>query len=202
MVSSKMNMSAPMKSVKSRDTRRMSNKHKPLSISDQVLISMRQIIRSIDLHSKRLVKQFGLTGPQLVILQEVSRNDLTTASELARASSLSQATVTGILDRLENRGLVCRQRSQNDRRRIHVTITSSGEGLLDSAPPLMQESFTKRFESLQEWEQHMILSSLKRIVSLTNARQIDAAPILATGPIENPPGAPNDLPVGVTNETN
>ncbi len=172
----------------------MNNKNRPLSISDQVLISLRQIIRSIDLHSKRLVKLFGLTGPQLVILQEVSRTDLTTASELARASSLSQATVTGILDRLESRGLVSRQRSQSDRRRVHVTITTSGENLLDGAPPLMQESFTEQFDRLQEWEQHMILSSLKRVVALTNARQIDAAPFLTTGPIETPLEAANDLP--------
>ena len=180
----------------------MNNKNKPLSTSDQVLISLRQIIRSIDLHSKQLVKQFGLTGPQLIVLQEVSRADQITASELARASSLSQATVTGILDRLEKRGLIARQRSQSDRRRVHVTMTTSGGNLLESAPPPMQESFIEQFECLQDWEQHMILSSLERVVALTDARQIPAAPILATGPIETAPEAPNDLQVGITNETN
>ena len=165
----------------------MNNKNRPISTSDQVLIALRQIIRSIDLHSKRLVKQFGLTGPQLIILQEVALADHITASELAKASSLSQATVTGILDRLEKRGLIARQRSQSDRRRVHVSITSAGENLLESAPPPMQESFIEQFECLQDWEQHMILSSLKRVVALTDARQIAAAPILATGPIETLP---------------
>jgi DNA-binding MarR family transcriptional regulator len=132
---------------------------------------LRQIIRAIDLRSKRLVKQFGLTGPQLFILQETSRAVQTTASELARASSLSQATVTGILDRLEKRGLIVRQRSQSDRRRIHVSISSTGEDLLESAPPVMQESFIEQFDGLPDWEQHMILSSLRRIVALTDARQ-------------------------------
>ena len=149
----------------------MTSKNKPDSVSDQVLISLRQIIRSIDLRSKRLVKQFGLTGPQLFILQETSRAVQTTASELARASSLSQATVTGILDRLEGRGLIARQRSQSDRRRVHVSMTGTGEELLESAPPVMQESFIEQFDDLPDWEQQMILSSLRRIVALTKARQ-------------------------------
>lgn len=174
----------------------MNNKYRTFSISDQVLISLRQIIRSIDLHSKHLVKQFGLTGPQLIVLQEAALADQITASELAKASSLSQATVTGILDRLEKRGLILRQRSQSDRRRIHVTITAAGESLLESAPPPMQESFIEQFECLQDWEQHMILSSLKRVVALTNARKIAAAPILATGPIETLP----ETPAGITGE--
>lgn len=181
------------------DTNKL-NKSKPISTSDQVLIALRQIIRSIDLHSKRLVKQFGLTGPQLIILQEVSRAVQITASELALASSLSQATVTGILDRLEKRNLIARERSQSDRRRVHVTITTGGENLLASAPSPMQESFIEQFTCLQDWEQHMILSSLKRVVALTDARQISAAPILVTGPIEMLPETPHGLPADPTKD--
>jgi len=154
----------------------MTNKNRPDSVSDQVLISLRQIIRSIDMRSKHLVKLFGLTGPQLVILQAAARTEKTTASELARASSLSQATVTGILDRLENQGLIYRQRSRRDRRRVDVFTTTAGERMIASAPSLMQESFVEQFDELPDWEQHMILGSLRRIVALTEARKRSTHP--------------------------
>jgi DNA-binding MarR family transcriptional regulator len=124
-----------------------------------------------------------LTGPQLVILQEISRMGEVTAGEIAHAVSLSQPTVTGILERMENRGLLARRRSERDKRRIMVRITRNGQQVLDDAPPLMQEAFIERFASLQEWEQTMILSSLQRLVSIMDAKAIQAAPFLATSPI-------------------
>lgn len=155
-------------------------------VCDDVLIAIRRIIQKIDLHSKRLVKDFGLTGPQLIILREISQSGEITASDISRAISLSQATVTGVLDRLEKRGLVVRRRSEQDRRRTLVQITENGEHILESAPPLMQESFIRQFSELQVWEQHMILSSLHRLVALMDAKQIQAAPLLTTG-ILGPP---------------
>ncbi|MDJ0720889.1 MAG: MarR family winged helix-turn-helix transcriptional regulator [Desulfobacterales bacterium] len=167
------------------------------SISDRVLIALRQIIRSIDIRSKRLVKQFGLTGPQLLILQEIAATGEITASELAKAISLSQATVTGILERLEKRNLIARRRSNSDRRRVKVSTTTTGRRLLEAAPPLMQESFLEQFDRLQNWEQHMILSTLQRLVAMMDAKQIEAAPILASEPLEALPDTPNELSSGI-----
>ena len=164
----------------------MENSRNNASVCDDVLIAIRRIIQSIDLHSKRLVKEFGLTGPQLIILREISVSEEITASDISRAISLSQATVTGVLDRLEKRGYIARQRSEKDRRRTLVRITPAGNHILDAAPPLMQESFTDQFEELQAWEQHMILSSLHRLVALMDAKKIAAAPLLTTGIIDPP----------------
>jgi DNA-binding MarR family transcriptional regulator len=166
-------------------------------ISDRVLIALRQIIRSIDIRSKRLVKQFGLTGPQLLILQEIAGAGEITASELAKAISLSQATVTGILERLEKRNLIARRRSTSDRRRVKVSATPNGRQLLEAAPPLMQESFLEQFDRLQNWEQHMILSTLQRLVAMMDAKQIKAAPILMSEPLEALTGSPNELSGGI-----
>ena len=160
------------------------------SVSDNVMIALRKIIQAIDMNSKKLVKRVGLTGPQLVILQEISNQGEVTAGEIARAVSLSQATVTGILERMEKRGLLARQRSDRDKRRIMVSITATGEQVLKDAPPLMQEAFVERFTSLQDWEQTMILSALQRLVSIMDARAIDAAPFLATNPLVNQTAKP------------
>jgi len=156
-----------------------------LAASDSVMIALRKIIRAIDMNSKKLVKRVGLTGPQLVILREIARRREVTAVQIAQAVSLSQATVTGILERMEKRQLIARQRSDRDKRRIMIRITANGDRILENAPPLMQEEFVERFCSLQEWEQMMILSALQRLVSILEAKEIDAAPFLATSPIED-----------------
>lgn len=157
--------------------------------SDNVMIAIRKIIQAIDMNSKQLVKRVGLTGPQLVILHEIESCAEMTAGEIARAVSLSQSTVTGILDRLEKRQLISRRRSDGDKRRIMVSITDNGTRILEEAPPLMQETFVERFSSLQEWEQSMILSSIQRLVSLMDAKSIEAAPFLATSTL-NPNSEP------------
>ena len=154
------------------------------AVCDEVLIAIRRIIQSIDLHSRDLVRQFGLTGPQLIVLQEVSRLEEVSVGEIAKAISLGQATVTGILERLENRGLIIKQRSKNDKRRVLVQATSASKQLLKKAPPPMQEHFIQQLTNLQDWEQAMILSSLQRIVAMMDAKKIEAAPILAAGPID------------------
>ncbi len=162
------------------------------SVTDNVMINLRKIIRAIDMNSKKLIKRVGLTGPQLVILNEIEHSGEISAGEVARAVSLSQATVTGILDRLEKRGLVHRQRSQHDKRRIMLSITDAGKQILETKPPLMQEAFVEKFSSLQEWEQTMILSSLQRLVAILDAKTIDAAPFLSTGPVDHQLAKPEE----------
>lgn len=153
-------------------------------ITNDVLIAIRKIIQSIALNSKSLVKRVGLTGPQLMILQEVVQAGEVSVGEVAKAISLSQGTVTGILERMEKRGLVTRRRSNSDRRRVLVQATVAGDELMQTAPPIMQEAFVERFGALQDWEQAMILSALQRLVAIMDAKAIHAAPILAAGPIE------------------
>ena len=153
------------------------------NIGDEVLIALRRLIRAVDLHSRYLSKHFGLTGPQLIILRELNRTGEISPSELAASVSLSQATVTGITDRLEKRGLVTRKKSALDRRRVIVQPTDACQKLLAQAPPPIQESFLSQFEKLEEWEQSMLLSSLQRLVRMIDARKIEAAPVLTVGPI-------------------
>lgn len=153
------------------------------TVTKGVLVAIRKIIQSIDLNSKSLIKRVGLTGPQLTILQEIINRGEVSVGEVAEAISLSQATVTGILERMENRGLLTRRRSEIDRRKVLVKGTDAGKHLLKTAPPLMQEVFLERFNGLQDWEQIMILSSLQRLASLMDTKAIQDTPILASGPI-------------------
>ena len=166
----------------------MDNKEKTSSvpgegITEMVLIALRRIIRAIDIRSRALVTHYGLTGPQLVVLRQLCSQDGVSVGELARAIHLSQATVTGILDRLTKRELVRRERSVGDRRRVQIWLTEAGRRLLADAPPLLQEEFTEQFDNLEDWEQTQILSAIQRVVAMMEAKHIDATPILTTGPV-------------------
>lgn len=129
---------------------------------DDVLIALRRIIRATDMYSRRLSKQAGLTAPQLLILQAIKSNGEMTMGDIAAEVSLSQATVTTILDRLEKRELTTRQRGDSDKRRVYARLTRHGMEILERAPTPLQEEFTNRFAQLAEWEQSLILSSLQR----------------------------------------
>jgi DNA-binding MarR family transcriptional regulator len=156
-------------------------------ITSEVMSALRRIIRAIDLHSRSLVQRYGLTGPQLVVLKELAARTPRTVSELARAVNLSQATVTGILDRLERKSMILRKRDIHDRRKVMVSPTSEAEQVLADAPPLLQEHFIEGFRELPDWQQTQILSSLQRIVALMEAADVEAGPILTTGPLDATP---------------
>lgn len=148
---------------------------------NDVLTCLRRIIRAIDLHSKQLVKVASVTGPQLRLLQLIKSEKGATLRELADAMSLSQATVTSIMDRLESRGLIERIRSELDKRKIHPQLTPSGEQIVNSAPAPLQDSFVRKFDQLHSWEQHMIIASLQRVAEMMDAGDIDASPFLDIG---------------------
>jgi len=151
---------------------------------EQVLIALRRVIRATDLHSKYLAKTTGLTAPQILLLQAIRSIGQATIGELANKISLSQATVTTILDRLEKRHLVTRKRSDKDKRKVHAYLTEEAIEILINAPLPLQNQFTEQFSGLKEWEKSMIISSLQRVAEMMDAEDISAAPVLDVGTLD------------------
>ncbi len=154
-----------------------------LSIENQIVAAIRRIMRAVDLHSRHLAEEHGLTGPQLATLQAAARLGEASTGALARAVHLSGPTVTGILDRLARRELIERTRSGQDRRSVTVTLTRSGAEVLAAAPSLLQDRFRRELVRLEEWEQTMILAMLQRIAAMMDAESLDASPVLVPGPL-------------------
>ncbi len=148
-----------------------------------VFIALRRIIRAIDLRSRFLVNKFGITGPQITVMHELSCHGGISICDLKKTVYLSQATVAGIIERLEKKGFVKKQQCRKDKRRTEIWLTDKGSRVLNEAPPLLQEEFTEQFLTLENWEQNQILATLQRIVSMMEAKEIEATPMLATGPI-------------------
>jgi DNA-binding MarR family transcriptional regulator len=148
---------------------------------DGILSALRRITRAIDLHSKLLVRQTGLTSPQLLVLLSVQRAGRAMPSQIAKDVVLSQATVTTIIDRLEKGGFVARERSTRDRRVVRVTLTDEGTTKLSDMPEMLQAGFLREFRELKDWEQSQLVASLQRIAEMMDAENLDAAPILEVG---------------------
>jgi DNA-binding MarR family transcriptional regulator len=149
-----------------------------LDIESQIVASIRRIMRAVELHSRHLADEFGLTGPQLSVLQTASRLAAPTPGAIAREVRLSPATVTGIVSRLERHALLSRSRSDTDRRTVRVELTRAGTEMLERAPSLLQDRFREQLQELEGWERSMILSVLERLATMMDAEGLDAAPHL------------------------
>jgi len=155
-----------------------------MSRTDDALVALRQIIRIADLRAKQLARAVQLTATQLLVLQTVEGGEDVTPGAIAREVNLTQATITTILDRLEKRGLLQRERSETDRRKIFVRLTAEGARAIHSAPVPLHESFVRGFERLRPWEQSMLVASLQRVAVLMEAEDLDAAPVLDVGSLD------------------
>lgn len=155
--------------------------------ADAILAAIRRVVRAIDLNTKQLVRDYGVSGPQLVTLRAISRFGPISVTALARSINLSQPTVTGILHRLDQQGLIRRERNNTDKRAVTSTITVRGASVLKETPTLLEDRFRRELSRLEQWEQTQTLATLQRIATMMEASEIPADPILATEPLNPEP---------------
>jgi len=160
------------------------------SPADQALISLRRILKAVEAQARTLARDTSLTPSQIVVLKELAARESVQPGELARSAGLKQATISILLDRLEERGLIQRTRGDEDRRTVRVQVTPDGRRVLADAPDLLQSEFGGRFERLPGWEQAYINAALTRLVALLGASNIDASPVLDVGGLTELPAEP------------
>lgn len=157
--------------------------------AEEALIALRQIMRATEISSRNLAKASGLSTSQYILLHLLSRHCRLTPSAIAREVSLSQATVTALIDKLVARGLVKREKDVADKRRVFIELTSEGEVCLSSGPGILQERFESRFTRLKDWEQAFLVAALERTVAMLGAEDLDVAPVLDVGVLTTTPDA-------------
>jgi DNA-binding MarR family transcriptional regulator len=150
------------------------------SLERGIVRSLRRIIRAVGLYSKELLGKRNLTTSQLATLRQLARRGALSAGDLARGISVSQATITGIVDRLESRALVTRVRDREDRRRVVIDLTEAGREVVATSPPPLHERFVLRLAELPTEEREEIARVLDRIVEMMEVEDVEASPVLAT----------------------
>lgn len=151
---------------------------------EEVLVALRRIMRAVELHSRKLGREAGLSGPQLVLMQALRDMGAVPIGALARRVHVSQATATALVDRLQAKGLATRARCHEDGRKVLVRLTAAGSRRLRRAPQPLQTHFVERFRALAEWEQTQILSALQRVGQMMDAEEIEAAPLLDSAALD------------------
>ncbi len=149
---------------------------------NEALVSIRQILRATELHGKALRVATGLKTSQLLVLQALEDSPELTVGEITGQVHMAQASVTMIVARLEELGLVDRTRGTSDKRKVFVRLTDAGHDILEQAPEALHQRFAEQFEPLKTWEKTMLVASLQRVATMLDASEIDAAPILQFGP--------------------
>jgi DNA-binding MarR family transcriptional regulator len=150
----------------------------PLKIEEEIIVALRQITRAIGLHSKQLMKEYGLTTPQILVLKAAEALGNPTLRSIADAVNLTSATVSIILDKLIHKGYLTKAKDQVDRRKSSIELTARGKEVLLTSPKPLQSHFLQQLECLEPWEQLQMLSCLQRIATMMKAHQFEAAPIL------------------------
>ena len=107
--------------------------------------NVRHLIQLLQTRSKKIRKDTGITGPQLLAMKTLFESPDLSISELARRIYLHPATVVGIVDRLEGQSFVKRRRSKEDLRQVNVRLTAKGKGVLRKAPGAARDLRAERF---------------------------------------------------------
>jgi len=147
------------------------------------MISVRKIVRAINLESKRVEKNFGISIPQLLTLKYLKEKPdyKTTMRSLREFLSLNASTVTGIVSRLETKGFIARLPDPSDKRSTPIVLTSKGDDLIKKTDLSLHEKISKNLEALNEEEYSAIVESFQTIINFLNIEGLDASPIITGG---------------------
>jgi DNA-binding MarR family transcriptional regulator len=116
---------------------------------------------------------FGITGPQLWALKIVSQHAGLPLGDLSRKMYLHPSTVTGVVDRLEDKGYVVRDRDSVDRRVVRVKLTPAGQDLAAKAPNPIQGKMIYGLMKLSENELNIIYESVRRLAEMAEAENVE-----------------------------
>ena len=155
----------------------------------EILIKLRKIIRSINLESKKVEKELGVSIPQLLVLQYLSDHEdyRAFAKDIKNYINLNASTVSGIISRLENKFLVAKVPKPNDKRTVFITLTAKGAELLQESPITLQEKLSKRLKRLTPMQIEELNRNIELLTSIMDVEDLDAAPLLTIKEISDSP---------------
>lgn len=145
-----------------------------LTTENEILVkdivgSIRKLIRSAYHEASKISRQFGITGPQSAILRNLLREGSLSSVALSRKLFVTPSNITGIIDRLEKKGLVERVRKKEDRRVVMLQLTEQGVELSKRLPDPIESKLIRKLTDLDESQVHVLDRSLKLVIDLIDA---------------------------------
>ncbi len=139
-------------------------------------------MRSVNLESKRVDKELGVSIPQLLCLQFLAEQDefRANASKLKSFLNLNASTITGIISRLEKKNLVVKLPKVSDKRITLISLTAKGMSLLQKAPITFQQKLSEKLQALPPEKLKTIIDGIDLLAELMEVDKIDASPIITS----------------------
>lgn len=114
----------------------------------------------------RALADFDMTHAQFVIFRSLLDGDQPKAAgDLAREWNYDTGAMTRMLDRLEEKGFVCRQRSQTDRRVLLVSLSDKGRALADQMSLVAIETLNHHLRGFTATEVELLKTLLRRMIA-------------------------------------
>jgi DNA-binding MarR family transcriptional regulator len=144
----------------------------PQTSIKEIVYEIYRLMQAGKLYTKELNKKYQVSAPQLNCLIALYENGPLPPSQIAKIIMVSSSTVTGIIDRLELKGLVTRMRKSHDRRVITIELTEVGRSLAHNAPPPIQDKIVDGLKRLPEGEIEEIVRSLRILTNMLNVQDL------------------------------
>jgi DNA-binding MarR family transcriptional regulator len=147
---------------------------------EDLITKIRKIVRSINLESKKVQKQFGISIPQLLCLRYLSQSAdyKSNTKNIRKQLNLNSSTVTGIINRLEQKGYIARLPSTTDKRVTVISLTAIGLKLITDSPVLLDQRLTRQLNNLPEDDIERIHVGLDLLVRSLEIQDLEASPLL------------------------
>ncbi len=156
------------------------------TLVSEIIDNIRRVFKAVNDQSKKAEHETGITGPQLWAIKTIAENSPINVKDLAGRIFLHPATVVGIIDRLETKGLVTRTRSKGDRRNVDIDLTAAGRKLVAGSPEVAQGLLVKGLKGLSVKELEEMAECLELLVKILHAQELP--PQLMLSPEVNLPG--------------
>ena len=148
----------------------------------EILIKLRRIVRSINLESKRVDKELGVSIPQLLCLQFLAEQEdySANASKLKAFLNLNASTITGIISRLEKKNMVVKLPKSTDKRITLISLTAEGISLIQNAPLTFQQKLSEKLQALPPEKLKTIIEGIDLLTELMEVDEIDSSSIITS----------------------
>ena len=124
--------------------------------------AVRSIVRAQRINTRAVELKMGISLAQLFVLQQLAERSADSLNELAERTATHQSSVSVVVRRLVERGLVSRTASANDRRRIEIEVTPAGRELLAGAPPTVSMELMAALRRMPRTDREQLADLLER----------------------------------------
>lgn len=149
----------------------------PTDDTARAMNAVRSVVRALRLNTRSIEGKLGISLAQLFVLQQLADKPAESLNELAERTATHQSSVSVVVRRLVDRGLVTRVASEADRRRVHIALTPAGASMLRGAPPTVQSDLMQGMSRMTP-DQRATLAELLEVWLLASSIDLASPPMM------------------------